>query len=72
MLLFRSEQHVVRWCSQWNRTRGGTLSLAEGWRLAKAWYGDRLSPNWQPLTTTQAQRLFNGLGLTGAFWRLAD
>src|SRR2546427_3236184 len=48
MLLFRSEQHVDRWCKQWNRPRGGILSLQQGCRLAKEWYGDRLSPAWRP------------------------
>src|SRR6266699_760199 len=43
MLLFRSEQHVNRWCKQWNRPRGGVLGLQQGWRVAKEWYSDRLS-----------------------------
>jgi len=70
MLLFRSEQHVDRWCRQWNRRRGGILSLDQGWRLAQAWYGDRLSVNWGPKTVAEAQALFAKIGLRGPFWRL--
>jgi hypothetical protein len=71
MLLFRSEQHVDRWCAQWNRPRGGTLTLAQGWRLANEWYGDRLSPNWCAKTTEEAQAAFTRIGLVGQFWKLA-
>jgi hypothetical protein len=70
MLLFRSEQHVDRWCEQWNRPRGGTLSLAQGWKLAQLWYGDRLSPNWIPKTAEEAEEIFARVGLVGEFWRL--
>jgi len=71
MLLFRSEQHVDRWCAQWNRKRGGTLSLFQGWRLAQAWYGDRLSPDWRPKTKKEAQNAFAEIGLKGPFWKLS-
>ena len=70
MLLFRSERHVGRWCAQWNRPVGGTLSLNQGWRLAIEWYGDRLSPSWRPMTETEAQDLFSRVGLSGEFWKL--
>jgi len=71
MLLFRSEQHVDRWCQQWNRPRGGTLTLNQGWRLAKEWYADRLSPKWRPKTTAEAQAALARIGLVGEFWRLS-
>ena len=71
MLLFRSEQHVDHWCEQWNRDRGGTLSLQQGWKLAKLWYSDRLDPNWRPKSTPEAQKLFAEIGLVGDFWQLA-
>ena len=68
--MFRSEQHVDRWCRQWKRQRGGILSLDQGWRLSQAWYGDRLSPDWRPKTVDEAQALFAKIGLRGPFWRL--
>lgn len=70
MLLFRSEQHVDRWCQQWKLPRGGILSLQQGWRLSQLWYGDRLSPNWQAMTVEQAQAVLDEVGLTGEFWAL--
>jgi hypothetical protein len=71
MLLFRSEQHVDNWCRQWARPRGGTLPLQQGWKLAKLWYGNRLSADWQPMTSEQAQSVFAEVGLVGEFWKLA-
>jgi hypothetical protein len=62
---------VDRWCAQWNRPRGGTLTLPQGWRLAKVWYRDRLSRDWRPKTAAEAQADFACIGLTGEFWRLA-
>lgn len=70
MLLFRSEEHVDRWCEARGVSRGAILSLDEGWRLASIWYADRLEPDWRRRTPEEAQSVFDGLGLTGAFWRL--
>jgi Alkylmercury lyase len=72
MLLFRSEQHVDNWCRQWNRPRGGTLSLQQGWKLAQLWYGDRLKPEWQPMAAGEAQAVFAEVGLIGEFWKLSE
>jgi hypothetical protein len=72
MLLFRSEQHVDRWCRQWNRPRGGVLTLAQIWGLATEWYGNRLSPQWRPKTTAEARATFAALGLVSDFWKLPD
>lgn len=72
MLLFRSEQHVDRWCQQWDCPRGGTLSLAQGWKLAQLWYSDRLNPDWQPKSAAEAETVFREVGLVGEFWKLSD
>lgn len=45
--------------------------MMQGWKLACAWYEDRLSPNWQPKSAGEAQRAFEQIGLVGDFWRLA-
>jgi len=50
---------------------GAIISLPTAWALAQAWYADRLSPDWRRRTMAEAQDLFNGLGLTDPFWRLA-
>jgi hypothetical protein len=70
MLLFRSEQHIERWCQQWGRPPGGTLSLAQGWKLAQLWYGDRLAAQWRPKSAVQAESVFREVGLVGEFWKL--
>ena len=72
MLLFRSEQHVDRWCQQWKRPRGGILSLTQGWKLAQLWYGDRLQPQWRPKTAVEAESVFREVGLMGEFWKLTE
>jgi hypothetical protein len=70
MLLFRSEQHIDRWCQQWKRPRGGALSLAQGWKLAQLWYGNRLDPQWRPKSALEAESVFREVGLVGEFWKL--
>jgi Alkylmercury lyase len=70
MMLFRSEEHVDRWCSQWNRPRGATMSLAQGWMLAQLWYGNRLHPEWRVKSTQEARAVFAQVGLLGDFWQL--
>ncbi len=71
MLLFRSEEHVERW----SRTRGiefgATLTVDQGWRLASAWYHDRLAEDWRRRTPEEAEAVFSEVGLTGPFWQLS-
>ena len=69
MLLFRSEAHVDRWLG--GRRRGAIIPVTKLAELASAWWGDRLSPAWEPHTREQNQGILDGLGLTDAFWRLA-
>ena len=70
MLLFRSEEHVDRWCAERKLQRGAVFSLEQGWRLAQAWYGDRLDPQWRRRTVDEAQAVLAALGLQGPFWTL--
>ena len=71
MLLFRSEEHVNRWCAQWKLRRGAVLSLDLAWRLASAWYGpDRRERTWRRKTVDEAEALLAELGLTSPFWTL--
>ena len=70
MLLFRSEEHVERWCEQHALARGAVLSLQQGWGLAREWYSTRLDPDWRRPSPKEAEGLFASLGLTGPFWRL--
>lgn len=71
MLLFRSEEHIERWCATWRLPRGAVLSLEEGWSLARAWYGeDRRDPTWRRRTLEETEAVFSGLGLTSELWNL--
>jgi len=68
MLLFRSEEHAQRWAAG-REPAGQTVSLEQGWEMAKAWFGDRLERGWQR-TPARARRMLDDLGLTGSFWAL--
>ena len=70
MLLFRSEEHVDRWLDFRGMGRGGTMSPEQCWRLAVAWYGDKLSPEWRKKTLDEAEAALAGIGLGGPFWSL--
>lgn len=71
MLLFRSEEHVDRWCKAWRLERGAILTLDQQWRLAQGWYSpDRRDPTWRRKTPDEAEAVFTELGLTGPFWSL--
>ena len=62
MKLFRSEEEVPG--------GGAVVPMPVLTRLATAWYGDRLDPNWQPRTREESQAILSGVGLTGDFWQL--
>ena len=70
MLLFRSEEHVDRWCRLWSQPRGEIISLEQQWKLANEWYRDRLELDWRRKTTDEAQALFAEIGLSSSFWSL--
>lgn len=70
MLLFRSEEHVDRWLAERRLNRGGLVTPEQLWRLAVAWYGKRLAPDWRRATPEEGQRVLEGIGLSGPFWRL--
>jgi hypothetical protein len=67
MLLFRSEEHVDRWCRLWNQPRGETFSLEKQWELSERWYRDRLEKV-RRQTTPEAQAILTELGFTSSFW----
>jgi hypothetical protein len=69
MTLFKSEEHLGRWLKARNAPRGSVMSLEQAWRLAMAWYRDPRDPQWRPETREEQQRVIDGVGLRGAFWR---
>jgi hypothetical protein len=70
MLLFRSEEHVDRWTGQRGVPKGVVFDIGQLWKLAEAWYRDRMSPDYRRRTPEEAEALFASLGLTGDFWKL--
>jgi hypothetical protein len=70
LLLFRSEEHVDRWCAWRQIAKGAVVPLEQVWRLAGSWYADRLDPEWTPREPAAMQRLLSDAGLTGDFWRV--
>jgi len=61
---------VDRWCQQWRQPRGEVISLEQQWRLAQAWYSDRLELEWRRKTIEEIDALWAELGFTSSFWRL--
>jgi len=71
MLLFRSEEHIDRWCATWRLPRGAAFTLDQCWRLAQVWYGTpRTAPDWRRRTLEETQAVFAELGFVGEFWDL--
>lgn len=70
MLLFRSEEHAARWRESHGLPGARTMPLETAWRLAEAWHGHNLDPDWRRHTLEEAEALFIQLGLVGEFWRL--
>lgn len=70
MLLFRSEEHIDRWCEARELERGAVLTPEVAWKLARDWYQDKVDPRWRRHTVEETEALFSRLGLDGEFWRL--
>jgi hypothetical protein len=65
MLLFRDEEHVERWCRARDITQGAILTPNQGWRLAHAWYKDKVQPDWRRHTLEETEELLGSIDLTG-------
>jgi hypothetical protein len=70
MLLFRSEEHVDRWCAARGIARGAMFTPEQMWRVAKPWFERRLAPDWRRFTADEAEAVFERADLTGEFWKL--
>jgi hypothetical protein len=68
MLFFRSEERVAEWC----RTRGlpqrPLVALPQLWKLAVAWYSNRLTPDARRPAPAEMRSIFASIGLEGPFW----
>jgi hypothetical protein len=70
MLLFRDEEHVDRWTRASGIARGESLSVEQGWQLARELYADRRAFDWRRKTPSEYEAMFQRAGLTSDFWRL--
>ena len=70
MLLFRSEEDIDAWCRTRSEPRGETVTLAQVWTLSKAWYGNRMNPDFRGRTPAEAEHVFQQLGLDSPFWKV--
>ena len=68
MNLFRSEEHIERWLG--DRRPGATTPVTKLNELARAWWSDRLGPDWRPRAREESQAILDGFGLVGDFWKL--
>jgi hypothetical protein len=70
MLMFRSSEEVREWCERRGIALGDIQPIQKVLELARAWYGDYLSPNWRKRSVDEARALFEGFGLSGPIWTL--
>ncbi len=70
MLVFASASDVDEWSRRHGIERGEILTLDEVAALARAWYGNHLSPDWRKPTADEAQAIFRRVGLTSAHWHV--
>jgi hypothetical protein len=70
MNLFRSDEHVARFNEMHGLEPGLTMTAAKMCEVSNEWWGNRLSPAWQPRTREESQAILDRLGLMGPFWQL--
>jgi hypothetical protein len=69
MLLFRSEEHIDRWCAARGLPKRPVVTLDQLWELAVAWYANRLTPEARRPMGAEIQQIFTRIGLTDPFWQ---
>jgi hypothetical protein len=68
MLLFRSEEHVNRWCEERDIPRRPLVSLGQLWQLSIAWYANRLTIESRRPDADEMVEIFASVGLDDPFW----
>jgi len=61
---------VESWLERTGHERGAVVTFAGMWALAVGWYDGRMEAGWRGRSAPQAQRILEGVGLTGDFWSL--
>lgn len=70
LLYFQSEADVDPWLERTGNPLGQVVPVETMWRLAQAWYGNRLDPHWRPRTPDESEAILSRFGLGGEFWSL--
>lgn len=68
MLLFRSEEHVNRWCKERGIPRRPLVTLEQLWELSVAWYANRLTIESRRPDADEMVEIFRSVGLDDPFW----
>ena len=70
--IFCSEDCVTTWLIRTGRQPGYVMNLPTLWRLASGWYAGRLEGGYVRREPSAAADYLRAVGLSGAFWGLAD
>jgi hypothetical protein len=68
MLFFRSEELVKEWCRERGLPQRPLVTLDQLWKLAEAWYRNRLTPEARRPMGDDMREIFERIGLQGPFW----
>ena len=71
MTAFRSEGELGAWLDSKGYRLGAIISPQTLYDLGSDWYAGRLDVDFQPLTASQKEALFEKHGLCGEFWSLS-
>jgi hypothetical protein len=70
MLLFRSEEHVERWCRSRGLPKRPLLTMEQLWELSVAWYANRITEESRRPMGAEVRQIFDRVGLRGPFWEI--
>jgi hypothetical protein len=70
--LFCGQSCVDDWLARTGHEQGYVMGLAQLWQLASHWYDGRLEAGYTRREPTEATEYLRSVGLTGAFWGLAN
>ena len=68
MVLLRSEEDVDDWCRATGEPRGEIVPLVQVWKLSRAWFGDRMQPEYRVRSPEESRAIFRECGLVSDFW----
>ena len=70
MLLFRSEEHVERWCRSRGLPKRPLVTMEQLWELSVAWYSNRITEESRRPMGDEVRQIFDRVGLRGPFWEI--